>query len=194
MTRVTLWSSSAGDVPANLAFTNNFAAVVDPTVSNDSTQRYQPGSVWINTLSGRAFINVSNVAGAAVWNSTGSSGNLGTQGTPASQDTAATLTPAQLRALIITSNPAAAINLTLPLATDLDAALPQAIANSSFDFSLTNLAAAANAVTLVTNTGWTLVGGMVTPGITPSTGATPPSARFRARKTAAGAWTLYRIG
>jgi len=67
MTRVTLWSSSAGDIPANLAFTNNFSATTDPSVGNDSTQRYSVGSVWINTTTDQAFICTDATAGAAVW-------------------------------------------------------------------------------------------------------------------------------
>jgi hypothetical protein len=38
---------------------------------------------------------------------------------------------------------------------------------------------------VTTNTGWTLVGGMAQ--------AITTSARFRARKTGTGAWTLYRL-
>ena len=37
MTKVVLWSSSAGDIPANLAFTNNFAATTNPGVTLSGT-------------------------------------------------------------------------------------------------------------------------------------------------------------
>ena len=42
-----------------------------------------------------------------------------------------------------------------------------------------------NAATVTTNTGWALVGAMAV--------AHSTTGSFRARKTAAGAWTLYRI-
>jgi len=48
---------------------NNFdtATIVDPTVSNDITEGYSPGSVWINTATGDVFVNINNTTGAAVW-------------------------------------------------------------------------------------------------------------------------------
>lgn len=67
--RTTLWSTVIGDVPANLAFTNNFAATTAPGVGNDSTQGYSPGSHWINgaTNPDTAYICTDATAGAAVW-------------------------------------------------------------------------------------------------------------------------------
>lgn len=116
---------------------------------------------------------------------------LVTQGAPGSQDTAATLTAAQILAGIVTSAPAAAINLQLPLATAMDTALPTSGAGDAFDFSLINTSTtAANTDTLTTNTGWTLVGNVIVPGLTAGPGT---SGRFRARKTGTGAWTLYRL-
>lgn len=67
MTRTVLWSSSAGDIPANLAFTNNFAATTNPGVGNDITQGYTAGSEWINTATNEAFKCTSSATGAAVW-------------------------------------------------------------------------------------------------------------------------------
>jgi hypothetical protein len=46
---------------------NNFAAVADPTVSNDSSQGYAVGSRWINTSAGTEWVCVSAAVGAAVW-------------------------------------------------------------------------------------------------------------------------------
>lgn len=45
----------------------NFAAVTDPTVANDSTQGYTPGSPWFNIANGREWTCQSSIAGAAVW-------------------------------------------------------------------------------------------------------------------------------
>jgi hypothetical protein len=74
-------------------------------------------------------------------------------------------------------------SLTLPLAADLDTALPSAKVNSCFDFSVI---ATTGTATLVTNTGWTIDGRLTTAASTAS--------RYRARKTGVGAWTLYLIG
>lgn len=103
---------------------------------------------------------------------------------------AATLTSAQMVAGIITSTPASAIAITLPLATAMDTGLPASVALTSFDFAVADLSStAANTITMTTNTGWTLVGNMVLTPLT--TGGV--SGQFRAVKTAAGAWTLYRL-
>lgn len=73
-------------------------------------------------------------------------------------------------------------NLTLPLAADMDTAFPNAGVDSAFDFTVQ---ATTGTATVVTNTGWTTVGAL--------TVAASTATRFRARKTAAGAWTLYRF-
>jgi hypothetical protein len=196
MTKFTIWDPTIGERPANLALTNNFAATVDPTVSNDGTQGYTPGSVWINTVDGRSFLMQSNATGAAVWTLDNQGQGLGSQAAPVAATTSGTLTAANLLNGIITVLQGAGANSAqqLPLASALDTALPQAVVNSSFDFSVTNLSVSAGeTASITTNTGWTLAGSMVVDIQTASTGATPSAGRFRARKTAAGAWTLYRI-
>lgn len=120
---------------------------------------------------------------------------LSQQPAPAAKTTSATLTAAEVLARIITVNQGAAgaSALQLPLATDLQAALPADIAaNDSFDFSLINVSTvAAEAASLTTNTGWTLVGDM---DVAANSAITTKSAgRFRARFTGAGAFTLYRL-
>jgi hypothetical protein len=113
------------------------------------------------------------------------------QGTPFNTNTAATLTAAQLAGGIITSTPAAAIALTLPLATAMDTANTNTATSNSFDFFVIDISnTAANTITMTTNTGWTLVGDMIITPL-PTTGGT--SAHFRATRTGAGAWTLYRL-
>lgn len=190
--RTTLWSPVNGDIPANLAFTNNFAATAAPTASDDLNKGYQVGSVWIVTATGTAYICVDASFGAAVWTATS---GLAAQGDPAAKTTSSTLTAADLRAGIITVNQGAgaAANLQLPTAAALDAALPGAAINSSLDFSVINTSTvAAEDATLTTNTGWTLVGSMFVPAY--DTAGNNSSGVFRARKTGAGAWTLYRVG
>lgn len=50
-----------------LSLKDNLSAVVNPSSSNDSTQGYQNGSIWMNVAKGRAFIARSVTVGAAVW-------------------------------------------------------------------------------------------------------------------------------
>lgn len=116
------------------------------------------------------------------------------QAAPAAVTVSATLTTANLTNGIITVNEggAGASAQQLPLATDLDTALPAADVDYSFDFTVLNISTvAAESATITVNTGWTLVGDIAIQANNAST--TKSVGRFRARKTAAGAWTLYRI-
>lgn len=117
------------------------------------------------------------------------------QGAPTAKTTSATLTAAEVLAQIITVNQGAAGTSAqqLPLATDLDTALPGFAAGDAFDFSVINTSTVdAEDASVTTNTGWTLVGSMDIHAYS-AAGSLNSSARFRARKTGAGAWTLYRI-
>ncbi len=271
MTKRTLWDPNLGDVPANLAFTNNFAATTNPGTGDDSADGYSVGSVWVNVTLDIAYICTDATEGAAVWSpineggsapgviqapdatsATGAGGDAsitggdggatsgaggksgvyggaaaggnsnggaveqiggaghgtGRQGVvidrgytylrkfaaPAALTTSATLTAAQILGGMLTANQGAAgaASYQLPLATDLDTALPEAAVGDCFDFSLTNVSTvAAEDATVTTNTGWTLFGNMV---VASNAAATDLSAgTFRARKTAAGAWSLYRV-
>lgn len=49
---------------------NNFAATVAPTVSNDSSQGYSVGSVWINVITDVIYVAANVAVGAAVWKQT----------------------------------------------------------------------------------------------------------------------------
>lgn len=117
------------------------------------------------------------------------------QGTPAAKTVTVTLTAAEVLTGIITGNQAgaAAASYTLPLATDLQTALPVDVANDdAFDFAVINLSTvAAEDITILTNTGWTLVGSMVIESRDSDRAAS--SAMFRARRTATNTYTLYRI-
>lgn len=117
-----------------------------------------------------------------------------TQGAPHAATTSATLTAANILTGIITVNQGAGASSAqqLPLATAMDTALPRFAAGDAFDFSVINISTvAAEDASITTNTGWTLAGNM---DIASNAAATDKSAgRFRARKTGAGAWTLYRL-
>lgn len=117
------------------------------------------------------------------------------QGAPAAKTVSATLTAAEVLAGIITVNQAAGASSAqqLPLATAMDTALPDSAAGDAFDFSVINTSTVdAEDASVTTNTGWTLVGAMDVPAYN-AAGSLNSFGRFRARKTGAGAWTLYRI-
>ena len=108
---------------------------------------------------------------------------LGTQSTPTAKTAAATLTAAELATGIITYT-GAAVALTMPLGTDLDAAFGSMKVNSSFDFYIINTGAT-NAATVTANTGVTLVGAAAVAAAT--------SCNWRVRKTADATYVAYRI-
>ena len=108
---------------------------------------------------------------------------LGTQSAPTAKTAAATLTAAELATGLITYN-GAAVALTMPLGTDLDAAFGSMKVNSCFDFFIINTGAT-NAATVTANTGVTLV------GVAAVSAAT--SCNWRVRKTADATYVAYRI-
>jgi hypothetical protein len=50
---------------------HNLVATVAPTVNDDETANYQPGSQWIDSISQTAYFCISATAGAAVWRKLG---------------------------------------------------------------------------------------------------------------------------
>ena len=110
---------------------------------------------------------------------------MGVQGAPAAYTAAATITAAELATGIL-SFTGSADTITLPTVALWETYLGGDIkVNASFDFSVL---ATTGDCTLAVGTGWTLVGGGN--GVTTVTQAT----LWRARKTAAGAWSVYRVG
>ena len=109
--------------------------------------------------------------------------NMVTQVTPTAKTAAATLTPAELATGIITYT-GAAVALTMPLGTDIDAAFSSMKVNSSFDFYIINTGAT-NAATVTANTGVTLVGAAAVAAAT--------SSNWRVRKTADNTFVAYRV-
>jgi hypothetical protein len=106
------------------------------------------------------------------------------QAAPTALTAGATATAAQLANGLFTFNGTAG-NLQLPTVSDLETGIPNAVkVNAAFDFFVVNTDAA-DAITLTTGTGWTIVGAAAV--------ALSTSAHFRARKTGDGAWTCYRI-
>jgi enolase len=111
---------------------------------------------------------------------------LSVQGAPTALTAAATATAAQLAAGLFTFNGTVG-NLTLPTVANLEEGIPSATkVNAAFDFFIINIdASGSDSVTLAVGTGWTIVGAAAV--------AVNTSGHFRARKTAEGAWTAYRI-
>lgn len=100
------------------------------------------------------------------------------------QNTAVTLTIAQLLTLVIQTTPTANITFTLPTGTNTDAGVMSGLETfRSFTWSILNTAAFT--VTMVGNTGMTYVGN--------TTIAANTSASFRTIKTATNTFTTYRI-
>jgi hypothetical protein len=164
-----------------------------------------PGAVTIDA-NGAASIAAASGTGTVVYGTGGTLTNptmttphittpMVNQGAPTAQTVSATLTAAALVSGIITVNQAAgaASVLTLPLATAMDTALTTSGASDSIDFSVINTSTVdAEDASVATNTGWTLVGNMDVPAYS-AAGSLNSSGRFRARKTGAGAWVLYRL-
>ena len=109
---------------------------------------------------------------------------------PISIAATATLTPAQLvNGLILANNGVTtAQTYTLPTVADLEAVLINSDRiGTSFDFRVVNLGTSSGTAIIAAGTGWT-VSGSLTMTIPVTTGVL-----LVARKSAAGAWTLYRV-
>lgn len=109
---------------------------------------------------------------------------------PVSVTASATLTPAQvLNGLILAnSGVTSAQTYTLPTVADLEAVLVNSDkVGTSFSFRVVNLGTSSGTAIIAAGTGWTITGSL-TMTIPVTTGA-----MLIARKSAAGAWTLYRV-
>lgn len=109
---------------------------------------------------------------------------------PVSVTATATLTPAQvLNGLIFANNGVTTTQTyTLPTVTDLENVLINSDrVGTSFTFRVVNLGTSTGTAVIAAGTGWT-VSGSLTMTIPITTGA-----MMVARKSAAGAWTLYRV-
>lgn len=183
MTKTVLWSSSAGDIPADLAFKNNFAGTAAPSANDDFADGYSVGSVWV--YDSNVYTCTSATAGAAVW----TSGNAPqAQAAPVAKTTSSTLTAANLLVGMITvaQGAGANSNQALPTGTAMQTALPASFAiDDSFEFSIINTGGASETATLTAGTNFTIIGGAV---VQPSASAT-----FRVRKTANNTFVAYRI-
>ena len=108
---------------------------------------------------------------------------FGTSAIPTAYTAAATLTTADLAGGAVVYTSGSTADLTLPAVSVVDADLSSAKVNSSFEFSL--IATSTGVPTIVVGTGWTLVG--------VGLGIASRSVLFRAVKTSATTYNLYRI-
>jgi hypothetical protein len=109
---------------------------------------------------------------------------------PVAVTATATLTPAQvLNGLILANNGVTtAQTYTLPTVADLENVLVNSDRiGTTFTFRVVNLGTSSGTAIIAAGTGWT-VSGSLTMTIPVTTGA-----QMVARKSAAGAWTLYRV-
>ena len=110
---------------------------------------------------------------------------------PVTATTTTTFTAAQVLngLILVNSGITANVAYTLPTVADLEAVLINSDkVGTSFTFRVVNLGTSSGTATITTNTGWTIAGSL-TMVVPITTGAT-----MIARKSAAGAWTLYRVG
>ena len=108
---------------------------------------------------------------------------LGVSAIPTAYTAAATLTTADLAGGAVVYTSASTADLTLPAVTVVNADISSAKVNSSFDVAL--VATSTGVPTIVVGTGWTLVGS--------GAGVASKSVLFRAVKTGAETYNLYRI-
>ena len=64
---MTLLVNAAAGTGLRWGLKHNLAASVAPAAGNDSTQNYEPGSVWVDTTANLAYICLDASAAAAVW-------------------------------------------------------------------------------------------------------------------------------
>ena len=113
---------------------------------------------------------------------------MGAAAAPQTATATATLSAAQILGGMLYANPStSAATYTLPTAALIDTALPNATVGSTFDLAIINVGTSSGTVTLATATGIT-DGGNAFVAI-----STTSSALFRFRKTADGAYTVYKI-
>ena len=108
---------------------------------------------------------------------------LGTSAIPTAYTAAATLTTLDLAGGLVVYTSASTADLALPAVSVVNTDISSAKVNSSFEFSL--VATSTGVPTITVGTGWTLVG--------VGTGVASRSVLFRAVKTSATTYNLYRI-
>jgi len=117
---------------------------------------------------------------------------IGTMSAPATMTDTGTISAASIANGLIVGTPTAAATYTTTTGTLLDATFVNAKVGSSVDFYIVNVATNSSYdITVAAGTGVTLVGGLE---VSSNNAVTDRSAgHFRAYRTAAATWTIYRI-
>jgi hypothetical protein len=115
---------------------------------------------------------------------------MGAADAPQTATATATLSAAQLVGGMLYANPSTtAATYTLPAASTLDTALPNAEAGNTFDLAIVNVGTSSGTVALAMGSGTGFTdGGNATTSV-----AITSSAIYRFRKTGTAAYTVYRI-
>ena len=108
---------------------------------------------------------------------------LGVSAVPTAYTAGATLTTADLAGGAVVYTSSSTADLALPAVSVVNTDISSAKVNSSFEFAL--IATSTGVPTITAGTGWTLVG--------VGTGVASRSVLFRAVKTSATTYNLYRI-
>lgn len=116
------------------------------------------------------------------------------QGAPAAKTVTAGITAAELVAGLITTTGVTGPSVhQLPTGTEIDAVIPGVATGDSFDFTLINTGTgAAEDATITVNTDVTIVGNPTVGALTDAT-IISGSGTFRARRTGANTWVVYRL-
>jgi hypothetical protein len=119
---------------------------------------------------------------------------LKSQAAPAAKTVTAAITAAELVAGLITTTGVTAPSIhQLPTGTLIDAELPGVATGDSFDFSVINTGTgASDDATITVNTDVTIVGNPTMGALTDAT-IISGSGRFRARRSGANTWVVYRL-
>jgi len=136
--------------------------------------------------------------GRIIWPSTGTQFNRGkgtkAQAVPAAKTVTAGISAAELVAGLITTTGVTGPSIhQLPTGTEIDAAFPGIATGDSFEFTIVNTGVgASDDATITVNTDVTIVGNPTMGALTDAT-IISGSGTFRARRSAANTYVVYRI-
>lgn len=152
-------------IDSNFADLYGTQQTTDPTVSNDSTQGYGVGSMWVNTTGIRIWRAMSVAVGAAVWILVSAPAAVYSVYNSAGNTTGFIASGAQIGAGAVAfayfdlpATLGAGASVTLPTVANLVAAMTSPMVGQSYTLRVINRSSATFAWTVLTNTGWTLNG------------------------------------
>lgn len=153
------------------------------------------GAAASSTNGGNVILNGGALSGSGKTGTVISRGiRLRSQGAPAAKTVTAAITAAELVGGLITTTGVTAPSVhQLPTGTLIDAELPGVATGDSFDFSIINTGTGgSDDATITVNTDVTIVGSPTVGAITDAT-IISGSGRWRARRSGANTWVVYRL-